>query len=100
MGNWGIANTATPEEKLKSEMEILQQTGRTDDNLVALDTWWQGAKEMAAEDRPPVEEATLHGSRMALKLTAIVPAVMAVCYLILIGYFQSIGGYKPLSHDD
>ncbi|MCA9184899.1 MAG: MFS transporter [Pirellulaceae bacterium] len=87
-------------EKLKSEMEILQQTGRTDDNLVALDTWWQGAKEMAAEDRPPVEEATLHGSRMALKLTAIVPAVMAVCYLILIGYFQSIGGYKPLSHDD
>jgi DHA2 family metal-tetracycline-proton antiporter-like MFS transporter len=29
-------------------------------------------------------------------LTAIVPAIMAVCYLILIVYFKSIGGYKAL----
>jgi hypothetical protein len=36
---------------------------------------------------------------MALKVTAIVPAVMAVCYLLLIGYFKSIGGYKPVEID-
>ena len=31
---------------------------------------------------------------MALKLTAIVPAIMAVLYLFLILYFKARGGYK------
>ena len=33
---------------------------------------------------------------MALKLTSIVPALMAVIYLGLLIYFKSIGGYKAL----
>jgi hypothetical protein len=31
---------------------------------------------------------------MALQLTAAVPAVMAVLYLLLILYFRATGGYK------
>ncbi len=33
--------------------------------------------------------------KIALKEVAILPAIMMVCYLILIGYFKSQGGYKP-----
>ncbi|MCC6509824.1 MAG: MFS transporter [Pirellulaceae bacterium] len=86
-------------KKLTAEVEILKQTQRSDANLEGLLTWWSDASATAAQDEAPVKEATLHGSRMALKLTAIVPAIMAVCYLILILYFKSIGGYKPLYMD-
>ncbi|MFN0053840.1 MAG: MFS transporter [Planctomycetales bacterium] len=41
-----------------------------------------------------VLEANLDGGRMALKVTAAVPAVMAVGYLILVLYFRSKGGYQ------
>jgi hypothetical protein len=40
-----------------------------------------------------VHDADLYGGRQALKLTAIVPTTMAVCYLLLILYFRSKGGY-------
>jgi hypothetical protein len=57
--------------------------------------WWNsyGAPNRA-EDREPVEEAGLFGGRMALLLTAAVPATMAVLYLLLILYFRARGGYK------
>ncbi|MCA9196908.1 MAG: MFS transporter [Planctomycetales bacterium] len=84
-------------EKLAGEIAILKESDATDDNLTKLDEWWQGAREYSTDDKEPVTQATLHGSRMALKLTAIVPAVMAVCYLLLIIYFKSIGGYKALT---
>jgi MFS family permease len=45
-------------------------------------------------DKQLIESASLFGGRMALKLTAIVPAMMAVLYLLLILYFRSKGGYK------
>lgn len=85
--------------KLAGEMEILNTTGETDANLQELNQWWDDAKATAAADAKPVKEATLFGSRMALKLTAIVPGVMAVCYLLLIVYFKSIGGYAALRID-
>jgi MFS family permease len=48
----------------------------------------------AAEQQ--VHEADLHGGRSALKTTAIIPATMAVLYLLLILYFRATGGYKAL----
>ena len=45
-------------------------------------------------DAKPVEEARLYGGQMALVKTAIVPAMMAVGYLILIIYFRFKGGYR------
>jgi hypothetical protein len=43
-----------------------------------------------------VHHADLHGGRMALKITAAIPATMAVLYLALILYFKAKGGYKQI----
>jgi MFS family permease len=95
-----VATLSDDGKTLAGELEILEKSGGTNEGLTALNQWWQDeAKPVAGEDKEPVTEATLHGSRMALKLTAIVPAIMAVCYLILILYFKSIGGYKALTVD-
>jgi len=40
-----------------------------------------------------VKQATDYGGQMALKVTAGIPATMAVCYLLLLLYFRAIGGY-------
>ena len=45
-------------------------------------------------DRGPVLGAEIYGGRMALKLTAAVPATMAIGYLILVLYFRAKGGYR------
>ena len=44
--------------------------------------------------RGPVLAADIYGGRMALKWTALVPAMMAVGYLLLLVYFRLQGGYK------
>ncbi|QDV46563.1 Major Facilitator Superfamily protein [Stieleria neptunia] len=51
--------------------------------------WWQENKDFASVDAEPVAEATLHGSRMAIRVTALVPATMAVLYLILLFGFKA-----------
>jgi MFS family permease len=48
------------------------------------------------EKETQVHNADLHGGRTALKVTAFVPAAMAVLYLLLILYFRSKGGYKQV----
>jgi hypothetical protein len=53
---------------------------------------WTASKD-GQSDRV-IEEASLFGGRMALKMTAGVPATMAVLYLMLILYFKMQGGYK------
>jgi hypothetical protein len=44
-------------------------------------------------------EADQQGDRRTLKADSLIPATMAVIYLILLVYFKSIGGYKVLSLD-
>jgi len=43
-----------------------------------------------------VHDADLHGGRMALQVTAALPATMATLFLILIFYFKAKGGYKQV----
>jgi len=87
-------------KSLSGEIAILQKAGEKDESLEKLNQWWESdAKSHASDDKKPVTEATLFGSRTALKLTSIVPATMAVLFLLLIGYFKSIGGYKPVELD-
>jgi len=54
----------------------------------------------APETRTPqenqVHDADLHGGRMALQVTAAIPATMAVLYLLLIIFFRAKGGYKQV----
>jgi MFS family permease len=43
-----------------------------------------------------VHHADLYGGQMALRMTAAIPATMATLFLILILYFKTQGGYKPV----
>jgi MFS family permease len=48
---------------------------------------------------PPVQQQTVTdveaaAKKTALSVVAILPAIMLICYLILVAYFQSKGGYK------
>jgi MFS family permease len=63
-------------------------------NQQKLVDWWDSAKGSATEDKALVTGASLHGGRMALKLTAMVPAAMALIYLGMILYFKTKGGYR------
>lgn len=65
-----------------------------DKNLQQLEAWWKQAQTTAQADREPVDQATLYGGKRALEMTAVVPAAMAVGYLLLLLYFLAIGGYK------
>jgi hypothetical protein len=57
--------------------------------------WWDtSAAATAANDKTLVEAAGLFGGRQALKLTALVPAMMLLCYLALLAWFKSRGGYQ------
>lgn len=84
-------------KELKRSGDLLAKEGKKDDNQAALAAWWAGAEPSAATDKKPVQDAGIHGGKTALKLTAIVPAIMAVLYLLLILYFRAKGGYKALN---
>jgi MFS family permease len=59
------------------------------------------ARETKESERTPeqkmVVEADQAGDRQTLRADALIPLAMAVIYLLLLVYFKSIGGYKPLS---
>jgi hypothetical protein len=69
---------------------------KDDKNVVALNEWWDTAKETATDDKAKVGEAGLFGGKMALTQTSYIPLTMAVLYLLLILYFKSQGGYKQV----
>jgi hypothetical protein len=59
--------------------------------------------EATPADLPPelqtVMEASIAGDRKTLRVDSFIPATMAVIYLLLLLYFKSIGGYKPVHID-
>ena len=64
-----------------------------------------GAKVGEIKAKPAAEQtdndklvlaASLDGARSALKMTALIPVTMGVCYLLLIFYFKARGGYKAV----
>jgi MFS family permease len=93
-----IAETTNPAKK--AELKLAKEEIAKDENAKLetpkLKAWWEGAAPEAKQDYPRIEEASLFGGRMALRLTAAVPATMAVLYLLLILYFRLQGGYKKV----
>jgi MFS family permease len=79
-------------------LDLMRSDKATNPKAVAeqesLVTWWDTAAATAANDKKLVEAAGLFGGRQALKLTALVPAAMLLCYLALLGWFKSRGGYQ------
>ena len=50
-------------------------------------------------EQQTVVTANEHGDRKTLKFDSYIPATMAVIYLLLLLYFKTIGGYKPMTID-
>ena len=83
------------------------------DDHAALVGWWKTAeksaisdedkaakkagKEVPKRDNDYVGAANMYGGQSALRLTAYVPMILAVIYLLLILGFKAKGGYKALS---
>ncbi|MEY3895715.1 MAG: hypothetical protein RLZZ214_1235 [Verrucomicrobiota bacterium] len=51
-------------------------------------------------DQKALAEASIVGDRKTLKADAYIPATMAVIFLLLLLYFKSIGGYRPVTIDE
>ena len=65
------------------------------ENLLKLKKWWDEQGEPNYQrDKPHLAEARLYGPKQALLYTAIVPAILAFGFLLLILYFVATGGYK------
>jgi MFS family permease len=56
--------------------------------------------ETPTPDQLSIVAAGQAGDRMTLKADSTIPAVMAVIYLLIMIYFKSIGGYKPVSIEE
>lgn len=86
-------------DELQRTLKKLDQSKRPEQKELA--AWWNVDKKYAHVDTEPIGSASLYGQRMALQLTAIVPAIMAVLYLFLILYFRVFhGGYKAVVIDE
>jgi MFS family permease len=64
-------------------------------NLTNLKKWWdeQGKPNFDA-DKAKLEESRLYGAKTALMYTALVPAALAVGFLLLILLYAGMGGYR------
>jgi MFS family permease len=85
-------------EDLQKTLRKLRESNDPRQNELA-QQWDMELKKYAGQDAEPVGEAGLFGGRMALIWTAVVPATMAVLYLLIILGFQLKGGYKPVHLD-
>jgi len=56
----------------------------------------QNDPDSLSDDENTVVDSSLHGGQKALRTTAALPATMAACFLLLLLYFRSKGGYKAL----
>jgi MFS family permease len=92
----GILDLAT--QTAASPEDAAETARQLDRSLILsrLTEWWTMAEPFKHEDKPPIDRATLIGGQAALRWTAVVPATMAVCYLLLLVYFFSQGGYKQV----
>lgn len=81
----------------KQLVAVQQQLGAARDALLA-----EGVADPTAalaklsEEQRTVVQASIAGDRKTLRVDSLIPATMAVIYLLLALYFRAIGGYKPL----
>jgi MFS family permease len=51
-------------------------------------------------EQESIAKADIQGNRKVLKVDSLIPAGMAVIYLLLLLYFRAIGGYKPVTVEE
>ncbi len=82
------------EEQKRSNKTVEAELERS---LLKLKGWWEteGLPNYQT-DKEPLSESRLYGAKHALLFTAYVPVILAVGFLLLIGYFLLTGGYKQV----
>jgi hypothetical protein len=84
------------DQDIKNFTSIPGNTLDKNPDLQALQLWWESppVRDNRSNDVKPLEDARQFGGKMALLWTAVVPAAMAIGYLLLLLYFKLRGGYK------
>ncbi|QJW93823.1 MFS transporter [Frigoriglobus tundricola] len=86
-------------ERLEKENKPVEKSLK--ENLTGLIKWWDAeGRPNYATDKDKLAEARLYGAKQALLYTAVVPALLAVGFLLLILYFMMTGGYKQIHLHD
>ncbi|MCH8216672.1 MAG: MFS transporter, partial [Planctomycetes bacterium] len=57
----------------------------------------RAALAVLTDQETAIHQASIQGDRKTLKVDSVIPLTMAVVYLLLLLYFKSTGGYKPVS---
>ncbi|MGJ8655136.1 MAG: MFS transporter [Akkermansiaceae bacterium] len=85
-------------ERVLNDVELAGDAIDTDkyEALRGQRDWWEANKEFAETDAAPVLEAGLYGSRMAIRLTALIPLTMAGLYLLL----MALGKTRPIQNEE
>jgi MFS family permease len=78
------------QKKLDDSRKELAKEGNTDP---------QAALDKLTTQEQAVQKASIAGDRKTLVADSVIPAAMAVIYLLLLIYFKTIGGYKPVHID-
>jgi len=73
--------------KLQKAREELAQVGNQDP---------KAALEKLSPQERAVLDASIQGDRHTLVADSFIPATMAAIYLLILLYFKTIGGYKPV----
>jgi len=95
-----VAVVADKGKTLAEDLAFAQKVGKNDENLAKLNQWYQSVEQPHVDaDQAQVVNANIDGGRKALQITALVPATMAACYLLLVIYFVAKGGYKAVHLD-
>lgn len=91
-------NPALYEEyKAGKPSEFLFLPAATGLDVAKIDGIQKTPAEQRTEDQQAVIAASIEGDRQTLRADSLIPATMAVIYLVLMLYFKAIGGYKPVS---
>ncbi len=96
---------AEMDEKQKAEAEAKQAAKKElEKQLIAANAIEGGnpknALKILSPDEKTVHDAGIEGDRKTLVADSFIPAAMAVIYLLLMLYFKSIGGYKPVTIEE
>ena len=60
----------------------------------------EDALKILSDKEKKIHNASIEGDRMTLKADSFIPGTMAVIYLLILIYFRSQGGYKPVKIED
>ncbi|MHC4982538.1 MAG: MFS transporter [Planctomycetota bacterium] len=86
------------ENRLTSSPQVYQKVIEPEDKVSVLGKYRpvdvKKAEDLGDDDKALVQKHALEAKQLAMAWIAILPLIMAACYLGLIGYFRLRGGYK------